>query len=777
MSTPRASLSATIRLAFLALGLAAIVLTGLLSLRAASNALESAGFERLTGWREARKRQVELYFRDVVRNARALALDESTVDALLGFEAAGASPDGAGEYDAVREIYHRGLAAYRETFDFDDLLLISGSEATVVYSTAAGSEVGLALTSPQLAGTSLERAYRRAATAEPAEVVVEDYAAYPPDRGAPAAFAAVPVFAGEARIGVLAVRLSNRKIDEVMTGGGNWRNEGLGVSGETYLVGPDRRMRSDSRFQIEDPAGYSRQLLESGYDPETVERIRNSNTSILMQQADTAAVRAALAGESGVERIVDYRGVDVLSSYTPLDLPGLDWVLLSEIDVDEAFAPTRALRNTFSVLGLFVAGAFLLAGTAVARRAAAPLSELTADVARIQREGLHAPVDLDRFGDAPSEIAALAQGFQGLRDTLQNTLVSRDRLDDLLASMINAVFLIGAGERLTVVRAANPAACRLLRLPERELIGRPARDILGSKTARPDWYEELAAGNPPVALEKELVAGDGSRISVLFTAAYLRGSKEAEVVCVAQDVSAWRETQRQLRARRQELRSLARRLIEAQEDERARLARDLHDDVTQRLGLLAIEAGKLRRADGLPQEARDRLQALQEDAITLSQDVQRLSRSLHPSLLSDLGLGSALRAECERVGGRLGIPVSCAAEDVAGMLGREETLALYRIAQEALNNVVKHSGASEVDVELDVRQSGIRLTVSDNGRGFDATGVRGRGGLGLVGMEERARLAGGTLSVVSAPGAGAKIQVEIPMKESADGESADTGGR
>ena len=187
--------------------------------------------------------------------------------------------------------------------------------------------------------------------------------------------------------------------------------------------------------------------------------------------------------------------------------------------------------------------------------------------------------------------------------------------------------------------------------------------------------------------------------------------------------------------------------------------------MTQRLGALAIDAGKLAQSSS--EEGRVALRDLQERAIVLAHDVQGVSRRLHPSILDDLGLVAALRAESQALGRRLDIPVSFAAEEPPVSFPRESALALYRIAQECFANVTRHARASEVNVELSVLDGRLRLAVEDDGVGFDPAEARRRAGLGLAGLEERARLAGGILEVRSSPGQGAKITAEVPVESPA----------
>jgi signal transduction histidine kinase len=212
-----------------------------------------------------------------------------------------------------------------------------------------------------------------------------------------------------------------------------------------------------------------------------------------------------------------------------------------------------------------------------------------------------------------------------------------------------------------------------------------------------------------------------------------------------------------------EARDLNGRLITAHEDERARLARALHDDVTQRLALLAIDAG--RREKGLGDTvAGQAMRSIRHDLVQLSEDVHALSYALHPAILEDLGLMEALKAECARFGAVEGIPTSFRATDNVDEPSQALSLCLYRVAQEALRNVARHSGASSVEVELRAVGSKLELAVEDNGVGFDPTRKQARPSLGLAGMRQRLSLVGGELLIDSAPGNGTTIVAWAPLK-------------
>jgi signal transduction histidine kinase/ABC-type uncharacterized transport system substrate-binding protein len=206
-------------------------------------------------------------------------------------------------------------------------------------------------------------------------------------------------------------------------------------------------------------------------------------------------------------------------------------------------------------------------------------------------------------------------------------------------------------------------------------------------------------------------------------------------------------------------------LIHAQEEERSRLARELHDDVTQRLALLAIEAGREERNLSTP-AGNAAMRGMREGLVRLSEDVHALSYRLHPSILDDLGLIEALKAECERYSRTCVVQLKMDPRDIPERPPRDVALCLFRIVQEGLRNVARHAGASRVEVCLQRLDGGLRLVVSDNGSGFDPTLQRARMSLGHAGMRQRVFFLGGRIRIDSSPGRGTMIVAWVPYKES-----------
>jgi signal transduction histidine kinase len=208
---------------------------------------------------------------------------------------------------------------------------------------------------------------------------------------------------------------------------------------------------------------------------------------------------------------------------------------------------------------------------------------------------------------------------------------------------------------------------------------------------------------------------------------------------------------------------LSGRLISAQEEERARLARELHDDVTQRLGVLAIEAGREER--NLPSSAGGAaMRSMREGLVRLSSDIHALSYRLHPSILEDLGLRAALKSECEHVVDMTSLRVDLDVDEIPEQVPPDVALCLFRITQESLRNIARHASASRVSINLRWLNNGWQLTVKDNGQGFDAEGPRAKASLGLASMRQRVAILGGKLKIGSKPLGGTTISAWVPIK-------------
>jgi len=276
---------------------------------------------------------------------------------------------------------------------------------------------------------------------------------------------------------------------------------------------------------------------------------------------------------------------------------------------------------------------------------------------------------------------------------------------------------------------------------------------------------EICPEKPHIKISYRMVRPDGTVIWLERNsrAHFDENGKLLRIVGIVADISERKQAE-------EALSSVNCRLIEAQEQERARIARELHDDLSQRMALLQIHLEQFQQdTTGLSSKARQQLHNIAEIATEVSADTHGLSHRLHPSKLDTLGLVASLTGLCREFSEQHRLQVQFVHHDIPGKIPKDVTLCLFRIVQEALQNVVKHSGASEATVQLAVHDDRIELAICDSGVGFNPESAKGDASLGLISMRERLRLVGGHLAVESEPARGTRIHVRVPFFTTNDG--------
>jgi two-component system sensor histidine kinase UhpB len=227
-----------------------------------------------------------------------------------------------------------------------------------------------------------------------------------------------------------------------------------------------------------------------------------------------------------------------------------------------------------------------------------------------------------------------------------------------------------------------------------------------------------------------------------------------------------RENETALRASYDQIQDLAGRLITAQEAERSRIARELHDDVNQQLAGLSIALANVMRRleDGGDKTLQDELSRLQKRVCDVADVIRHLSHDLHPGVLQHAGLVAALKGHSAEFSRQHGIEVLLSVSGGVNGVPQDIALCLYRVAQEALQNVARHAGAHQVKVSLNATGDLLDLTISDNGQGFRPDHARSGGGLGLISLDERIRLVGGELKIDTEPRRGTQLKARVPLR-------------
>jgi two-component system NarL family sensor kinase len=424
-------------------------------------------------------------------------------------------------------------------------------------------------------------------------------------------------------------------INKVLT-----ERSGLGESGESYLVGSDFIMRSNSRFF--------------------------STPTVLNLYAKTDAVEAAFRGERTPMIVKDYRGIEVLSSFSVLEFPMHKWAILSEIDYAEVLVPIDAMRRRVVLIACAVSAVLIAVSLVVARTLSQPIQDISARIEQVSVGNLTASA----FPNTRiAELNAMATSVSRLIDALHRTRL---------------------------------------------------------------FATEIGNGNFEATFEP-LSEQDETGRSLLKMQSELKR------------LMAFAEKERALRTAS---------LLEGEESERNRISRELHDGLGQILTAIKFQAQSLP-----PSEKRDELMDLLDDAID---EVRRLSYNLMPRVLMDFGLNAALQKLVSQTAERADITIHFDNTlDTERRFDEQLEIGIFRIAQEAMNNALKHAEASQIHLALAERDSRLYLTICDNGKGFNLNALAHQNG--LRNMHERAKLLGGTCTITTNYHEGTRIEVTLPM--------------
>ena len=326
--------------------------------------------------------------------------------------------EGSSQYSSAHTKYHPELRSFLHQFGFYDIFIINADSGKVVYSVFKEIDYATSLFDGPFSETGLAKAYKQALSLTAGTTIV-DFSPYPPSYQDPASFIAAPIIDNGRKIGVLVFQMPVATINNIMTYEQQWEENGLGKSGESYIVGEDSKSRTLSRFLIENSQQYISTLRKSGLEASIINTIQAKQTNIGLQPIKTTGVERALAGESGFAIFPDYRNVEVLSAYSPLKINGLSWAIMTEIDKDEAYAPayklTDSILNISIVSTLFLALAGLCAGIIFSNKITTPITKFSKLLQTIEKSSdLTQRIEnksSDEIGDAASSLNKMLDQF------------------------------------------------------------------------------------------------------------------------------------------------------------------------------------------------------------------------------------------------------------------------------------------------------------------------------------------------------------------------------
>lgn len=306
-------------------------------------------------------------------------------------------------FTLAHHTFHGWFRDVAHRLELSDLMLIEPDDTQIVYSVSKHVDIGTSLINGPWAQTELGKLVRDVMqNSRTGETKISDFSFYAPAGGQPALFIATPIYTNWRLIGVLAAAISVDAMNRFMTNDQKWEETGLGQSGEVYVVGSDYLMRTDSRFRIQDPAGFSKGLASLDVPAKTIQQIDQHKTSILLNRVETPPITAALQGQTDTLLTRDYNGVPVLSSFAPLNIPGLNWVIAAEKDRAEALGSLSDLARTLLITGCVLALLVTLAALWFANQFLVPLNRLLDGMKALQSGDRHVAIAegrQDEFGE------------------------------------------------------------------------------------------------------------------------------------------------------------------------------------------------------------------------------------------------------------------------------------------------------------------------------------------------------------------------------------------
>jgi methyl-accepting chemotaxis protein len=402
----------------------------------------------------------------------------------------------ASGYSEAHEKYHGVFRNFIERFGYYDLFLVDHKSGDIVYSVFKELDYTTSLIDGPYANSGIGQAFRLAAGASEKDFTgLTDFAPYLPSYNAPASFIATPIHDNNGdQTGVLILQMPIDKINAVMTHDGKWEQSGFGTSGETFLVGEDFTMRSNSRFLVENKDNYLQVMKNAGMPAATLAEMDSKETSIGLQTVKTLGVEAAFRGEQGFAYYPDYRGIDVLSAYKLLDIGGLSWAIMSEIDQEEAFLPIVALDKTVKGLTTIIVIVAIIFGPVAAwflgLSILSPVKKIAGSIENLANGDGDLTQRMDESGN--DEISDLSRSLNIFLDDLDHTF------SDVIKSAMRLVPMSDdlAGINKEMAGSANDQNTQIMTVKARLQDARQSTDSVNE--ASDLIYEESHEGESAV---------------------------------------------------------------------------------------------------------------------------------------------------------------------------------------------------------------------------------------------------------------------------------------
>ncbi|MDD3876698.1 MAG: histidine kinase [Bacteroidales bacterium] len=698
---------------FFLTGITSILLISSFSYFNTRRALLDRTFQQLTSVRVLKKRQVEIFFKDRINDIQYLSGTQNIVEII--------SMMNRDEQNQITEWpASKGLlktsAHYSNIFvtNFKKcILLTEGEDNPYVISYIETNDSTFDINS--LLKTKNELVNQ-------SDIIIKDF--YTQNKGnyVKKILVGAPIFKNNILSGLIAFYLDYEVLNNIMLELDN--RSGLGESGESYLVGNDFIMRSSSRFH-------------NGLSQNTI--------------VNTVAVSNALRGNEGTGLITDYRGVEVLCSYGPLNIDGLHWVIIAEIDIQEAMIPIKNSRNKILLISFIIFVLLLPVSYLLSSKITHPIIKLNRAINLMSEGSLDIYVD----NNNNDEIGSLTSSFNIMASKITkqtNELIEREeRLQHFYDATKDGIILHNNGIPVLI----NQALCDLTFYSEPELM---RMHIDGFLIAGKN-IDKASIDNKIITYDGIIVKKDQSLLEVEVQETMIEYKEILIKAIVVRDISRRRKAEKALTEERSYRLSS---MIDGQEMERQRLSRELHDSLGQSLIAVKLKLESIIDADF--EKTKNTINEVKNLFDATIDEVRRISNNLMPAVLYEFGIQTALSNLCKRIEETASFKVDFYSNLTSDNEDSKIKTYLYRIAQEAMNNCVKHSKADLVKVYLLENAGKIKLIIKDNGKGFNFDKNYKNYGNGILNMRERAQIINAEIEIHSALNQGTEIIVEIPLK-------------
>jgi len=687
-------------LMFLFVGLSIVSLLGIYFYYYSKEAIISRTFDQLTAVREIKKRQIEFFFAERINNVRYLSKSIDVQQNIIELI----------ENKSLNR--HQNIALDFHEFGFtnmyfvwknktDDRLLnfsVDSLQGNIYKDTIAKQKQFYNAWSKIIQGASS---------------VVCDYSMRFANDTNPVAMIASPVKSYNNKIiGIIALELPSESVTNILIK--YTAENGFGSSGEAYIVGHDYFLRSNSRF------------------------IKNT---ILNTKLNSLSLQKAINGETGRIKTTDYRNMEVYSSYSPLNISGLKWVILSEIDYKEAMIPIISMRNDILFLSIIFSLFIISISYILALNITNPIRKLEKAAQKIGAGKFDTIVNTN----AKDEIGSLTNSFNLMAiqlNKMTSALFEREeRLNHFYKATTEGI-IIHKDKKLLLI---NQTIIKLSGFSERALMEMDIQKWLVNYQIELPFFETV------------IKTFNNKLINVEVQNNFLLYKGNETTATIVRDISVRKIVENELQVERGKRMSA---LIDGQELERHRISRELHDGLGQNLVGIKLRLENIVNEDfDKTNETLNKVKSYFSSAID---ELRRISNNLRPSILSELGLISALETLCSEFSLNTNSPCEFSYFGNFNNIPQKTSTYLYRIAQEGLNNIAKHAMATLINVQIIENNKNYILIIEDNGIGFVFDNKLLIKGNGIYNMRERATLLNGSLTIESKPDLGTTLRIKIP---------------